>query len=149
MFLVFKLFKVGDFVEVVGIVGLIVKIGIFIIIMNILDNKEIIVFNGNIYGGNIINYLVRDMCCVDMVVGIGYDVDFFKVKRIFEEMVVVDECIFVELVFKIVVFELVDSSVNFIVCLWVNFVDFWGVKFDFIENVKLCFDEEGILILFL
>lgn len=80
MLFVFKLFKFGDFVEVGGIVGIVNKIGIFIFIMMILDNKEIIVLNGVIYSGIIINFLVKEICCVDMVVGIGYDVDLLKVK---------------------------------------------------------------------
>lgn len=64
-------------------------------------------------------------------------------------MVKEDECILFEFVFVVVVLLLGDFSVNFIVCLWVKKEDFWGVMWLFIENVKLCFDQEGILILFL
>lgn len=84
MLLVFKLFCLGDFIEVGGIVGVVKKIGIFILMMNIFDNKEIIVLNGKIYGDNIVNYLVMDMCCVDMIFGIGYGDDLLKVKNFFE-----------------------------------------------------------------
>ena len=148
MLLVFKPFKAGDFVEAAGTAGSIVKIGIFTTTMNTPDNKEIIVPNGNIYGGNITNYSARDTRRVDMVVGIGYDADLLKAKRILEEMVAADERILAEPAPKIAVSELADSSVNFIVRPWVNSADFWGVKFDFTENVKLRFDEEGISIPF-
>ena len=137
MLLVFKPFKAGDFVEAAGTAGSIVKIGIFTTTMNTPDNKEIIVPNGNIYGGNITNYSARDTRRVDMVVGIGYDVDLLKAKRILEEMVAADERILAEPAPKIAVSELADSSVNFIVRPWVNS-----------ENVKLRFDEEGISIPF-
>jgi len=148
MLLVFKPFKAGDFVEAAGTAGSIVKIGIFTTTMNTPDNKEIIVPNGNIYSGNITNYSARDTRRVDMVVGIGYDADLLKAKRILEEMVAADERILAEPAPKIAVSELADSSVNFVVRPWVNAADFWSVKFDFTENVKLRFDEEGISIPF-
>lgn len=148
MLLVFKPFKAGDFVEAAGTAGSIVKIGIFTTTMNTPDNKEIIVPNGKIYADNITNYSARDTRRVDMVVGIGYDADLLKAKRILQEMVAEDERILADPAPKIAVSELADSSVNFVVRPWVNSADFWGVKFDFTEKVKLRFDEEGISIPF-
>ena len=148
MLLVFKPFKAGDFVEAAGTAGSIGKIGIFTTTMNTPDNKEIIVPNGKIYSDNITNYSARDTRRVDMVVGIGYDADLLKAKRILQEMVAEDERILADPAPKIAVSELADSSVNFIVRPWVNSADFWGVKFDFTEKVKLRFDEEGISIPF-
>jgi small conductance mechanosensitive channel len=116
--------------------------------MNTPDNKEIIVPNGNIYSGNITNYSARETRRVDMIVGIGYDADLLKAKRILQELVSEDERILAEPEPKIAVSELADSSVNFVVRPWVNSADFWGVKFDFTEKVKLRFDEEGISIPF-
>merc|ERR1712188_333455 len=148
MLLVFKPFKAGDFVEAAGTAGSIVKIGIFTTTMNTPDNKEIIVPNGNIYGGNITNYSARDTRRVDMVVGIGYDADLLKKTNEETERKKAKSGIQTEPAPKIAVSELADSSVNFIVRPWVNSADFWGVKFDFTENVKLRFDEEGISIPF-
>ncbi|GEA05395.1 mechanosensitive ion channel protein [Alteromonas sp. KUL42] len=148
MLLVFKPFKAGDFVEAAGTAGSIGKIGIFTTTMNTPDNKEIIVPNGKIYSDNITNYSARDTRRVDMVVGIGYDADLLKAKRILQELVAEDERILPDPAPKIAVSELADSSVNFIVRPWVNSADFWGVKFDFTEKVKLRFDEEGISIPF-
>ena len=148
MLLLFKPFKAGDFVEAGGTAGSIKKIGIFTTTMTTPDNKEIIVPNGNIYSGNITNYSAKETRRVDMVVGIGYDADLLKAKQILQEMVSADERILAEPAPTVAVSELADSSVNFVVRPWVNAADFWGVKFDFTEAVKLRFDQEGISIPF-
>ena len=148
MLLVFKPFKSGDFVEAAGTAGTINKIGIFTTTMTTPDNKEIIVPNGGIYSNNITNYSAKETRRVDMVVGIGYDADLRKAKEILNEMVRADERILSEPAPTVAVSELADSSVNFVVRPWVNASDFWGVKFDFTEQVKLRFDQEGISIPF-
>lgn len=148
MLLLFKPFKAGDFVEAGGTSGSIKKIGIFTTTMTTPDNKEIIVPNGNIYGGNITNFSAKETRRVDMVVGIGYDADLLKAKEILKEMVAADERILAEPAPTVAVSELADSSVNFVVRPWVKAADFWGVKFDFTEAVKLRFDQEGISIPF-
>ncbi|BFT31222.1 small-conductance mechanosensitive channel MscS [Alteromonas sp. D210916BOD_24] len=148
MLLVFKPFKAGDFVEAGGTAGSIVSIGIFTTTMNTPDNKEIIVPNGNIYGGNITNFSARDTRRVDMIVGIGYEADLLKAKRILEELIAEDDRILDEPAPRVAVSELASSSVNLVVRPWVNSAEFWNVKFDFTEKVKLRFDEEGIQIPF-
>lgn len=148
MLLVFKPFKSGDFVDAGGAMGTVKSIGIFTTLMNTPDNKEIIVPNGAIYGGNITNFSAKDTRRVDMVFGIGYGDDLRKAKALLEEMVKSDERILTEPAPQIAVSELGDSSVNFVVRPWVNSGDYWGVLFDFTEAVKLRFDEEGISIPF-
>jgi len=148
MLLVFKPFKSGDFVEAAGTSGTVQKIGIFTSTMTTPDNKEIIVPNGAIYAGNITNYSAKETRRVDMVVGIGYDADLKKAKTILREMLEADERVLAEPAPTVAVAELADSSVNFVVRPWVKASDFWGVKFDFTEAVKLRFDEEGISIPF-
>ncbi len=148
MLLVFKPFKAGDFVEAAGTAGSVKKIGIFTSTMNTPDNKEIIVPNGKIYSDNITNYSAKDTRRVDMIVGIGYDADLLKAKTILQEMVKEDERILDEPAPTVAVNELADSSVNFVVRPWVNSPDFFAVKWDFTEKVKLRFDEEGISIPF-
>lgn len=148
MLLVFKPFKSGDFVEAAGTAGTINKIGIFTTTMATPDNKEIIVPNGGIYSNNITNYSAKETRRVDMVVGIGYDADLRKAKEILNEMVRADERILSEPAPTVAVSELADSSVNFVVRPWCKASDFWGVKFDFTEQVKLRFDQEGISIPF-
>ncbi|WP_026377430.1 mechanosensitive ion channel family protein [Aestuariibacter salexigens] len=144
MLLVFRPFKAGDFVETAGVMGTVKSISIFTTIMTTPDNKEIIVPNGKIYGDNIINYSAKDTRRVDMVIGIAYDADLLKAKNILNEMVEADERILKDPAPKVAVSELADSSVNFVVRPWVKSEDYWGVKFDFTEAVKLRFDQEGI-----
>lgn len=148
MLLVFKPFKSGDFVEAGGTSGSIAKIGIFTTNMITPDNKDVIVPNGAIYGGNIINYSAKATRRVDMVFGIGYGDDILKAKQVLEELIASDERILKEPGATVAVGELGDSSVNFVVRPWVKTADFWGVKFDFTEAVKLRFDQEGISIPF-
>ena len=148
MLLVFKPFKSGDFVEAGGTAGTVNKIGIFTSTMTTPDNKEIIVPNGAIFSGTITNFSAKETRRVDMVVGIGYDADLLKAKQVLQEMVEADPRILQEPAPTIAVAELADSSVNFVVRPWVQSADFWGVKFDFTEAVKLRFDKEGISIPF-
>jgi small conductance mechanosensitive channel len=148
MLLVFKPFRAGNYVDAGGVAGTVKSIGVFSTIMNTPDNKEIIVPNGNIYGGNIINFSAKETRRVDMVFGIGYDDDLRKAKTLLEEMVKEDSRILQEPAPQVAVSELGDSSVNFVVRPWVNSADYWGVMFDFTEAVKLRFDAEGISIPF-
>ena len=146
MLLVFRPFKAGDFVEAGGTAGVIKSISIFSTIMTTGDNKEIIVPNGAIYGGNITNYSAKPTRRIDMVVGISYDSDLKKAKAILNEMIAADERILKDPAPTVAVAELADSSVNFVVRPWVASADYWTVKFDFTEAVKLRFDAEGIVI---
>lgn len=148
MLLVFKPFKAGDFIEAGGATGVVKSISIFTTVMTTGDNKEIIVPNGAIYGGNITNYSAKETRRVDMVVGIGYDSDLKKAKEILNEMVAADDRILKDPAPTVAVAELADSSVNFVVRPWVASADYWKVKFDFTEAVKLRFDAEGIAIPF-
>jgi len=146
MLLVFRPFKSGDFVEAGGASGTVKSIGIFTTLMTTPDNKEIIVPNGAIYGGNITNFSAKDTRRVDMVFGIGYDDDLKKAKAILEEMVANDPRVLADPAPQVAVSELGDSSVNFVVRPWAKSSDFWGLKFDMTEAVKLRFDQEGISI---
>lgn len=146
MLLVFRPFKAGDVVEAGGATGKVISVGIFTTVMNTPDNKEVIIPNGSIYSGNIVNYSAKDTRRVDMVFGIGYDDDLKKAKTILEEMIKADPRVLEDPAVTVAVSELGDSSVNFVVRPWVNAGDFWPLKFDFTEAVKLRFDEEGISI---
>jgi small conductance mechanosensitive channel len=146
MLLVFRPFKAGDYVDAGGASGTVKSISIFTTLIVTPDNKEIIVPNGAIYGGNITNFSARDTRRVDLVFGIGYDDDLKKAKSILEEMVKADERILQDPAPTVAVAELGDSSVNFVVRPWAASSDYWGVKFDLTEAVKLRFDAEGISI---
>jgi small conductance mechanosensitive channel len=148
MLLVFRPFKSGDFIDAGGEMGTVMSISIFTTIMTTPDNKQIIVPNGNVYGGNITNFSANATRRVDMVIGISYDSDLRKAKEILNEMVAADERILKEPAPMVAVSELAESSVNFVVRPWVKSADFWAVKFDYTEAVKLRFDSEGISIPF-
>ena len=148
MLLVFRPFKSGDFVEAAGTMGVVEKIHIFSTIMRTGDNKEVIVPNGAIYSGNIINYSARQTRRVDMVFGIGYGDDIKKARDVITAVVSADERVLSEPETVIAVSELGASSVNFVVRPWVRTDDYWPVKFDLTEKIKLAFDENGISIPF-
>jgi len=146
MLIIFRPFKSGDFVEAGGVSGVVEKISIFSTTMRTGDNREIIVPNGAIYGGTITNFSARETRRIDMVFGIGYDDDLKKAQDILRSLVDADERILKDPETLIAVSELADSSVNFVVRPWVKSGDYWAVKFDLTENVKLAFDEQGISI---
>ncbi|MDF1644178.1 MAG: mechanosensitive ion channel [Pseudomonadales bacterium] len=146
MLIIFKPFKVGDFVEAAGVSGVVENISIFNSIFRTGDNREVIIPNGAIYDGVIVNYSAKDTRRVDMVFGIGYDDDLKKAKQTLNEIISADERILKEPAPVIAVSELADSSVNFVVRPWVNSADYWGVMFDITEQVKLTFDQQGISI---
>jgi len=146
LLIVFRPFKVGHFIEAGGASGVVEEIGIFSTRLKTGDNREIIIPNGAIYSGTIINNSARDTRRIDMVFGIGYDDDIRKAKEIMQSILDADERVFKEPAALIAVAELADSSVNFNVRPWVKASDYWGVKFDFTENVKLAFDDAGISI---
>jgi len=146
MLLIFRPFKAGDFVEAGGVAGIVESISIFTTIMRTGDNKEVIVPNGTIYGGSITNYSARDTRRIDLVFGIGYDDSIKDAKVIMENIVNADSRVLKDPETQIAVSELADSSVNFVVRPWVKSEDYWAVKFDLTEKIKLAFDEQGISI---
>lgn len=148
MLIVFRPFKVGDFVEVAGIAGVAEQVGIFSTTMRTGDNREIIVPNGKIYSDIITNYSARDTRRIDMVFGIGYGDDLRKAKEIIESILAADERILKDPAPLVAVAALADSSVNFNVRPWVATSEYWNVYYDLTEKIKLAFDENGISIPF-
>ncbi|MCP3674301.1 MAG: mechanosensitive ion channel [Gammaproteobacteria bacterium] len=139
-------FKAGDFIETAGVSGVVEKVAVFSTIIRTGDNREIIVPNGNIYGGVIVNYSARDTRRIDMVIGIGYDDNIKKAKEILTSILEAEERILKDPAFGIVLSELADNSVNFNVRPWVNSGDYWAVHSDLLETIKLTFDAQGISI---
>ncbi|MEP4484078.1 MAG: mechanosensitive ion channel domain-containing protein [Halioglobus sp.] len=146
MLIVFRPFTKGDFIDAGGAMGVVDKISIFTTILTTTDNKEVIIPNGAIMGGNITNFSARPTRRVDMVFGIGYDDDIRKAKALLEEIVAADDRVLAEPAPVVSISELADSSVNFVVRPWVNAADYWDVLWETTESVKLKFDEAGISI---
>ncbi len=144
LIVLFRPYKVGDYVEAAGISGTIEQVQILTTILKTPDNKQIIVPNGQIMDSIITNYSANDMRRVDMTVGVSYDDDLDKVRRTLEELVAAEDRILEDPACTIAVSELGDSSVNFVLRPWVKTADYWGVHFDLTEAIKKRFDQEGI-----
>lgn len=144
LIVLFRPYRVGDFVEAAGISGVVEQVQILTTIMRTGDNKQIIVPNSQIMGSIITNYSANDTRRVDMTVGVSYEDDLDKVRATLQELIDTDARILKEPEPLIAVSALADSSVNFAVRPWVRTGDYWGVMFDLTEAVKKRFDEEGI-----
>jgi len=148
MLIVFRPFKLGDYVEVGGVAGSVDKISIFSTRLKTPDNKVVTVPNGNIFGNTMTNYSEESTRRIDLVVGISYGSDLLKAKHLLDDIVGSHDKVLKDPAYRIAVSELADSSVNFIVRPWVNAADYWNVRFELLETIKLRFDAEGIEIPF-
>ena len=146
LLILFKPFKVGNFVKAGGEAGVIVEVGIFTTELKTPDNVQIIIPNSTIMGSAITNVSAHPTRRIDMTLGVGYDDDLNKAKQIMEDLLAADERVLKDPVATIAVAELGDSSVEFVIRPWVNSADYWAVKFDFTKAVKEKFDAEGISI---
>lgn len=146
LIIVFRPFKVGDFVEAGGATGTVEDVNLFSTIIAPLDNRTIIVPNSAIVAGNITNYSKKSQRRVDHVFGIGYDDDLKLAKETLTQIMNEDTRILEEPAPFVAVSELGESSVNFVFRAWVQTADYWDVYFDMLEKVKLTFDEKGISI---
>ncbi len=144
LIVLFRPYRVGDFVEAAGIAGSVEEVQILTTVLKTGDNKQIIVPNSQIMDSIITNYSANDTRRVDMVVGVSYDDDLDKVRKTLEDLIAAEDRILAEPAPMIAVSALADSSVNFVVRPWVNSADYWGVMFDMTEAIKKRFDQDGI-----
>ncbi len=144
LMIIFRPFKVGDFIEGAGVAGVVEEISIFTTRMKTGDNKTIIIPNASLSNGNIINYSTKETRRVDLTVGVSYDADLKHVKTVLEDLVAAEERILKEPEHLVAVKELGTDSVNLVMRMWVNSADYWPVTFAMTEAVKLRLDEEGI-----
>ena len=148
LIVLFRPYKVGDWVEVAGVAGTVAEVQILTTILHTGDNKQVIVPNGQVMGSVITNYSANDKRRVDMVIGVSYSDDLDKVRKTLEEIVAAEDRVLDEPAHTIAVSQLADSSVNFVVRPWVKTSDYWGVMFGLTETIKKRFDQEGIAIPF-
>ncbi len=144
LIVIFRPYRVGDWVEAAGISGSVEQVQILTTILKTGDNKQIIVPNSQIMSSIITNYSANDTRRVDMVIGVSYDDDIDKVRATIQALVDADSRILKDPACTITVAALADSSVNFNVRPWVKTSDYWTVMFDLTEAIKKRFDEEGI-----
>jgi len=148
LMIIFKPFKVGDFIEGAGTAGIVEKVEIFTTQLKTPDNKTVIVPNAKLTGDNITNFTVKGTRRVDFVFGIGYGDDIDKARGIIKEIIDKDERVMKEPEPMIVVSELADSSVNLTVRAWTAASDYWSFYFDTVEDVKKQFDAQDVSIPF-
>jgi small conductance mechanosensitive channel len=148
LIVLFRPYKVGDWIEGGGISGAVEEVQILTTVLKTGDNKRVIVPNSQIMGTTITNYSANETRRVDLVVGVSYGDDIDKVRKELQDLVSADDRILDDPAVTIAVSELADSSVNFVVRPWVKTTDYWGVYFDLTEAIKKRFDEVGISIPF-
>ena len=149
MILIFKPFKVGDFVEAQGEMGVVKEIQIFHTIMTTTDNKTIIIPNGPLSNGNLTNYTMQEIRRVDFSFGFSYGEDYQLAKKVLMDLYLNHPKVLKDPEPFIGLGALADSSVNVTVRLWTKVEDYWEVFFYMNENVYEKFNEtEGLSIPF-
>ena len=144
LMIIFRPFKVGDFIEGAGVSGVVEAIHIFTTTLKTGDNKIIIIPNAKLSGDNIVNYSAQETRRVDMTVGVAYDADLSVVRDVLNDIISKEERVLKDPAPLVAVAELADNSVNFVVRVWTSTADYWGVKFAMTETIKNRFDAEGI-----
>ena len=144
MILIFKPYKVDDYIEAQGVAGVVKEIQIFNTIITTVDNKTIIVPNSALATNLLTNYSKQDKRRVDWTVGVTYGTDFKVARDSIMRILEADSRILKDPAPFISIIELADSSVNIVVRAWVNTPDYWDVFFDFNNKVYATFNEEGI-----
>ena len=148
LILIFKPFKLNDFIEAQGEIGIVKEIQIFVTTILTPDNKLVIMPNGALSNGNITNYTAAGKRRIDLVIGISYDSDIKKAREVLLNVMRNDPRVLKDPEPAVTVLELADSSVNLAVRPWSTPGDYWGVYFDTTEQGKLALDEAGITIPF-
>jgi small conductance mechanosensitive channel len=146
LIVIFRPYKVGDYIEAGSAGGTVLDIQIFSTVLKTPDNKVVVVPNGTIMDSSIINYTGQETRRVDIIASCGYEDDIDKVKDVLKDILDQDERILEEPEPRIAVSELADNSINFIVRPWVKSSDVLSVKYSILEQIKKRFDAEGISI---
>ena len=142
--LLFKPFKVGDYVEVQGTGGTVKEIQIFHTILATPDNKMVYIPNGSLSSGAVTNFSRQATRRVDWTFGVDYGEDYDKVKAVIETILARDSRILTDPAPFIALHALADSSVNIVVRVWVESSDYWDVYFGINQAVYATFNEKGI-----
>ena len=146
LIVIYRPYKVGDYIEAGNYAGTVKDIQIFSTVLKTPDNKIVVVPNGSIMNGSIVNYSDQDTRRIDLIIGCSYEDDIDKVRSVLEDILKKEKRVLKDPKPQIAVTELADSSVNFIFRPWVKRVDYLPVYYSLLEEVKKCFDKEGISI---
>ncbi|MCL7752304.1 mechanosensitive ion channel domain-containing protein [Polaribacter sp. Z022] len=144
LIMIFKPFKLGDLIEAQGEIGVVKEISIFTTKLTGLSNKEIIIPNGTLSNGNIVNYTTEGTRRVDLTIGVSYDADIKQTKEVLMNILTAHSKVLKDPAPAVTVAELADSSVNFAVRPWCKTEHYWDVYFEVTETVKIELDKAGI-----
>ncbi|WP_418509091.1 mechanosensitive ion channel family protein [Corallibacter sp.] len=144
LLMIFKPIKIGDLIEAQGEIGVVKEIEIFTTKLTGLSNKEIIIPNGALSNGNIVNYSTEGTRRVDLVFGVGYESDIKQTKEVLMNVLTSHPKVLQDPAPAVTVLELADSSINFAVRPWSKTEDYWAVYFDVTEQTKEALDAAGI-----
>jgi small conductance mechanosensitive channel len=144
LMIIFRPFKIGDYVEAGGKSGTVEDIQIFCTQLKTPDNKVVIIPNSAIMDDSIVNYSTKEIRRVDLKIGVSYDAYLPEVKALLTKTVEANEKVLHTEGYKIAVLELGDSSVNFVVRTWAKTPEYWDVYFELTESIKLALDENNI-----
>ena len=148
LLILFKPFKVGDAVKTGGEMGVVVEVGLLATELKTFDNIKMVMPNSTILNGPITNFSANPTRRIDLTIGVSYGDDLNKAKQIIVDLIEADERILKEPAPQVMVANLGESSVDFVVRPWVNSSDFWSTKCDLTQKIKETFDKEGINIPF-
>jgi small conductance mechanosensitive channel len=146
MLLIFRPFKVGEFVDVAGSAGTVKAITLFTTEMDTGDNVRIIIPNASIWGSNISNFSFHDKRRIQLMMSISYDDDMEKARRVIEDVIKADTRSHKDPEPMTAVTVLGASSVDIMLRVWCDAGDFWPLQWDLTQALKRRFDEEGISI---
>ncbi|AZI86204.1 MULTISPECIES: small-conductance mechanosensitive channel MscS [Kosakonia] len=140
----FRPFRSGEYVDLGGVAGTVLQVQIFSTTLRTIDGRIIVVPNGKIIAGNIINFSREPARRNELIIGVAYDSDIDHVKRVLNEIIQADERILKDRDITVRLNELGASSINFVIRVWTKSADLQTVYWDLLETIKRRFDEEGI-----
>jgi small conductance mechanosensitive channel len=144
LILLFRPFKLGDVIDAGGALGTVEAIGLLTTHLKTPDGLAVVIPNTKVIGDNITNYNHEDVRRVDLVIGVGYEDDLLKTKDLLVEILGSHPLVLSDPAPQVSVMNLGDSSVDFAVRPWVKREDYWTVRFELTEQMKLSLDQAGI-----
>lgn len=148
LLIAFKPFKLGDAIKAANEMGTVVEIGLLATELKTADNIKLIIPNSTIMNGAITNFSAHATRRIDLTIGVSYKENLNQVRQILEDLINKDERILKDPEPQVMVSNLNESSVDFVVRPWVNSTDFWTVRCDLIRKIKEAFDAAGVSIPF-
>lgn len=144
MLILFRPFRIGDFVDAGGMSGTIIEIHMVKTVLRTGNNQIVHIPNAEIWDKPIVNYSSEPTRRIDLNIGVSYDADMRRTRQILEQVIATDERILTEPAPVIAVAELGESAVMFKIRPWVKTSEYWAVLWSLTEAIKLALDEAGI-----